>query len=74
MPALRAVTNPSLDTVARELLLLTQVPPLDGVTFVVVPIHMEVGPPTFGFPGMAFMTTWLDNEDIQPLSLVILNV
>ena len=43
-PALTPVTRPELFTVAMAGLLLLQVPPVDGLSVVVVPIHMLLGP------------------------------
>ena len=43
LPAVNAVTTPALVMVARDVLLLVQVPPEEGESVVVVPAHMLLG-------------------------------
>ena len=52
VPAPAPVTTPAFVTVATSVLLLTQVPPLSGVTEVVAPTQMGVVPKVAG--GKAF--------------------
>lgn len=72
-PADSADTNPELDTVATEVLLDAQVPFVDGVTFAVKPTQILAVPPTIGAPGMALITTFVEDRDVHELLFVTVN-
>jgi hypothetical protein len=60
--------------VAKELLLLTQVPPVAGVTLAVEPTHTAEAPPKVGFEGIALIATFAEAGEIQVLLLVTVKV
>ena len=73
-PAAIALTTPALVIEAIAELLLLQVPPVEGVTFVVPPIQTEVVPPNAGAPGIALINTFAEAGEVQLLALVTVNV
>lgn len=73
-PEVKAVTSPALVTLATDVLLETQFPPLFGVTLVVKPRQTEVGPPRTGAPGIALITTSFDDNEAQLFAFSTLKV
>ena len=67
-PAATPVTKPELFTVAKEVLLLVQVPPVDGVTLAVDPEQTCVAPPKVG---VGLKTTFIVLVLNEPDALVI---
>jgi hypothetical protein len=63
-----------LVTVAMEVLLLVQVPPVPGVTVVVCPAHTSLSPPRIGTVGAALMTTFSEEGEGHPSLLVTVKV
>ena len=70
-PAETPVTTPLFVTVALPVLLLVQVPPEEGVTLAVAPIHTDVAPPKVG---KSLTVTVFEQEDVQPLAPVTTTV
>ena len=66
IPALTPVTTPALVTVAMDVPLLHQVPPVAGVTLAVEPTHTLVAPPKVGLAGMALIATEIVAETQIP--------
>jgi hypothetical protein len=60
--------------VAKELLLLTHVPPVAGVTLAVEPTHTAEAPPKVGAPGIALIVTFAEAGEVQVLLLVTVKV
>lgn len=73
-PAVNAVTNPTFDTDAIELLLDVHVPLEDGVTLAVNPAHILVVPPTDGAPGTELIITLVEAGEVQLFELVTVKV
>jgi hypothetical protein len=63
VPAATAVINPALVIVATDVLLLTHVPNVVGLTVVVPPIHSEVLDPVIFVVGRALTVTVFDASD-----------
>ena len=74
VPTVKAVTTPPLVMVAIAVLLLDQMPFVEGVTFAVAPTQTAVAPPIAGFVGTAFMVTLVVATETQLLALVTVNV
>lgn len=70
-PAETPVTTPAFVTVALPVLLLLQVPPVEGVTLAVAPTHTAVAPPKVG---KALTVTVFEQEDVQPFAPVTTTV
>lgn len=73
-PDATPVTKPALLIVAIPLLLELHVPFEDGVTFVDVPTQPIEEPPRTGFPGIAFITTLFEDNEVHKLELVTTKV
>jgi len=73
-PAATPVTTPAFVTVANEVLLLDHVPPVLGVTLAVEPTHTLVAPPKTGLAGMALITTFALETEVQELAFVTVKV
>jgi uncharacterized protein (DUF362 family) len=71
VPAATAVINPALVIVATEVLLLTQVPKVVGLTVVVPPIHNEVLDPVILVVGRALTVTVLVASDGHSVVLLV---
>jgi hypothetical protein len=74
LPAETPVTTPALVTVTTALLLLDQLPLVEGVTLAVEPTHSAEEPPVTGFAGIALMTTFAEAEEVHKLLLVTVKV
>ena len=64
------MTTPALVTEATAVLSDTQVPPVDGVKFLVLPIH-TLGAPVIATTGSALIVTGLVGDDIQPVDVCV---
>ncbi len=71
IPALIPVTKPELVTEAIDVLLLDQVPPIDGVTFAVKPLQTLFAPPKTGPLGIGFMVKELLFIEVQPVVVFV---
>lgn len=74
VPPLTPVTTPAFVTVAIAISLLTQVPPVFGVTFAVAPTQTSVAPPKTGAPGMVLIITFVLAAEVQLFALVTVKV
>lgn len=68
------MTTPALVTVAIALLLLDQLPLVEGVTLAVEPTQSDEEPPMTGFAGIALTTTFAEAEEVHKLLLVTVKV
>lgn len=68
------MTKPVFVILAILLLLDTQVPFVEGVTFAVKPTQTKEGPLMTGAPGTAFMAAVLDEPDVHPFVFETVNV
>ena len=73
VPAAIAVTTPALFTVATAVLLLVHVPPEDGESVVLSPIHITVEP-VKDTVGLGFTVTVLVAVAVHPLAAVTVTV
>ena len=60
--------------VAKDVLLLTHVPPAAGVTLAVEPTHTAEAPPKVGLEGIALMVTSAEAGEIHELVFVTVKV
>lgn len=73
-PILTPSTKPELVTVATNILLLIQVPPVLGVTLAVLPKHTSFAPPNIGLDGIALIITLVLTGEIHVFAFSTTNV
>ena len=73
LPAVTPVTKPASVTDAFPFELL-HVPPVVGVTVIVLPTHTALGPPNVGLAGSPVISMLADAAEVHPAALVTVNV